>query len=244
MKLEFKYTIIYTILCLFLFWGIIKYGTSICNHFKIIENLTDFEKYSRLVIPYPKDAEIDYNNLNSPLYSHNVNLPINDPISCKNFCGPNAKCLYTGEQCTSDIDCFGCNPGPTTQNSCFTKEVLPYDDAGKLTQNLGLHYSSLTTGYNKHNIDFAQAYPGSKESQLTVPYQGLDKWTNSFNTGIQLFNKKREIADKLSEGISNAIPLASNIKLPTYVSKFPMTVSTTGQFYETTAPAANASLRE
>lgn len=242
MKLEFKYTIIYTILCLFLFWLIIKYSSSVCNRLKIIENLTDFEKYSRMVIPYPKDAVINYNDLNSPLYSHNVNLPINDPISCKNFCGPNAKCLLTGEQCTSDIDCFGCNPGPTTKSACLTKEVMPYDDAGKLGQNLALQYSPLTTGYNKHNRNFAQIYPGSKEAQLTVPYQGLDKWTNSFNKGLELYNRKTEIADEYSEGISNEIPLASNSKLPYYLSKFPMSVSVTGQFYETTPPASNATL--
>jgi len=63
MKLEFKYTIIYTLICLFLFWVIIKYGTRTCNSLKIVEGitngsdaLTDFEKYSQKIVPYPKDA--------------------------------------------------------------------------------------------------------------------------------------------------------------------------------------------
>ena len=247
MKLEFKYTIIYTIICVFLFWIIIKYGTNVLNNFclttSLKEGLTDFEKYSQKIVPYPKDAVINYNDINSDLYSHTVNLPINDPVSCKNFCGPNAKCLLTGEQCTSDIDCYGCNPGPTPQNDCITKEVAPYDAAGKLGQNLGLQYSSLTTGYDKHNADFAQIYDGSKDAQLTVPYQGLDIWSDSFNNGLELYNKRRKSADEYSEGISSAIPLATKSKLPYYEAKYPMTVSLTGQFYETTPPASNASLK-
>lgn len=244
MKLDYKYTIIYTLVSLFLFWIVIKYGTNVLNNFcSVKEGLTDFEKYSQKIVPYPRDAVIDYNDINSPLYSHTVNLPINDPVSCKNFCGPNAKCLLTGEQCTSDVDCYGCNPGPKPPSACTTEEVMPYDDAGKLGQNLGLQYSPLTTGYDKHNADFAQIYPGSKDSQLTVPYQGLDIWTDSFNKGLQLYNRSRESADEYAEGISNAIPVASKSKLPYYQAKYPMTVSLTGQFYETTPPASNAALQ-
>jgi hypothetical protein len=248
MKLDYKYTIFYTLVSLFLFWIVIKYGTNVLNNFcSVKEGLTDFEKYSQKIIPYPRDAVINYNDVNSPLYSHTVNLPINDPVSCKNFCGPNAKCLLTGEQCTSDIDCYGCNPDlsklKNPQSACTTEEVMPYDNAGKLGQNLGLQYSPLTTGYDKHNADFAQIYPGSKDAQLTVPYQGLDMWTDSFNKGLQLYNKTRESADEYAEGISNAIPLASKSKLPYYEARYPMTVSLTGQFFETTPPASNASLQ-
>lgn len=240
MSLNYKYTILYTLICLYLFWIIIKYGTSLCG---LKEGLTDFEKYSQQIVPYPKDAVINYNDINSPLYSHNVNMPLNDPVSCKNFCGPNGKCLITGEQCTSDIDCFGCNPGPKQQSECITKEVDPYDGAGKLGQNLGLQYSPLTTGYNNHNTDFAQVYEGSKDVQIKKPYQGLDLWTKSFNQGLELYNKKREIADKYSEGISNAIPIASQSKMPYYEPKYPLQISATGQFYETTPLASNSALQ-
>jgi hypothetical protein len=248
MKLDYKYTIFYTLVSLFLFWIVIKYGTNVLNNFcSVKEGLTDFEKYSQKIIPYPRDAVINYNDINSPLYSHTVNLPINDPVSCKNFCGPKSQCLLTREQCTSDIDCYGCNPDlsklKNPQSACTTEEVMPYDNAGKLGQNLGLQYSPLTTGYDKHNADFAQIYPGSKDAQLTVPYQGLDMWTDSFNKGLQLYNKTRESADEYAEGISNAIPLASKSKLPYYESKYPMTVSLTGQFFETTPPGSNAALQ-
>ena len=238
MALDFKYTIIYIFLCLFLFRFIIKYGSSVCSSFK--EGLTDFEKYSQQVIPYPEDARINYNDMNSPQDSHSVNLPINDPVSCKNFCGPQAQCAITREQCSSDIDCQGCNPGPKPKDSCTTKEVDPYDNGGKLGQQ-GLQYSPLTTGYNNHNADFAQIYPGSKDAQITNLYQGLDKWTRSFNEGLKLYNKRRESADKYSQGISNA---ETGSDTTSFEPKYPMTVSATGQFYETTPPASNASLQK
>jgi hypothetical protein len=215
--------------------------------YSIKEGLTDFERYSQMVIPYPEDAVINYNDINSPLYSHTVNLPLNDRVSCKNFCGPQSQCAITREQCTSDIDCYGCNPGPKPPNNCITMDVspyniMPYDATGKLGQNQGLQYSSLTTGYNNHNMDFAEAYDGSKDAQIKVPYQGVDLWTKSFNEGLNLYNKKREIADKYSEGLSNAIHLASDTKMPYYEPKYPLTLSATGQFYETTPPASNATL--
>ena len=233
MSLDFKYTIIYIFLCLFLFRFIIKYGSSVCSSFK--EGLTEFEKYSQQIIPYPEDARINYNDMNSPQYSHTVNLPINDPASCKNFCGPNAKCLLTKEQCTSDVDCQGCNPGPTTQTVCQTKEVDPYDGAGK-----GLQHSPLTTGYNNHNIDFAQIYPDSKDAQIKRPYEGIDQWTDSFNKGLELYNKKRGIADKYSQITDTSTDIDTNI--PSFETKYPTTISTTGLFYETTPPASNSSL--
>ena len=227
MSLDFKYTIIYIFLCLFLFRFVVKYGSSVCSSLKIVEGLTEFEKYSQQVIPYPEDARINYNDINSPEYSHTVNLPINDPVSCKNFCGPNAKCLLTKEQCTSDVDCQGCNPGPTKQTVCQTKEVDPYDGAGK-----GLQHSPLTTGYNNQNINFAQIYPDSKDAQIRRPYEGLDLWTDSFNKGLELYNKKRSIADKYNTDITTDTSLET---------KYPTTISATGLFYETTPPASNSS---
>ena len=234
MKLNYKYTILYTLLCLFLFWLIINVYNKKC----LIEGLTN--------IPYPKDAVINYNDINSPLYSHNVNLPINDPVSCKNFCGPQSQCAITREQCTSDIDCYGCRPNPKDiSNKYITKEVLPYDATGKLGQNQALQYSPLTTGYNK---DFSEIYPGSKEVQIIKPYLGIDLWTNSFNKGLELYNKKRESAEKYSQGVSNAIPLVSepnfgkpNVNLD-FSPNYPLSYSATGQFYETTPPASNSSI--
>ena len=218
MMLDYKYTLTYTLFCLFLFWLIIKYG-----------------------VKYGVKVRECFSS-NSPLYSHTVNLPINDPIDCKNFCGPNAKCLITNEQCTSDIDCYGCTPNKKFRQK-LENDVTPYDAAGKLGQNQGLQYSPLTTGYDNHNADFAQIYENSKDSQIIRPYEGLDIWSDSFNKGLELYNKKRESADKYSEGISNAIPIASNIPIKNNEPKYPMTISATGLFYETTPPASNSSIK-
>lgn len=247
MTLNYKYTILYTFISLFLFWLIIKYGSWVCSGKSLKEGLTDFEKYSQQIIPYPKDAVIDYNDINSPLYSRNVNMPINDPVSCKNFCGPNAQCLLTREQCTSDIDCQGCNPGPSPRDECLTKDVAPYDAAGRLGHNLGLNYSSLTTGYDNHSVDFSESYPGSKNNQINRPYLGVDKWTVSFNKGLELYNKKRESADKYSEGVSQQIedeePDMAPSKRNYYEMRYPTIISATGQFFETTPPASNSAIQ-
>lgn len=227
MILDFKYTIFYTLIGIYLFWMVI-------NNKPLIEGLT------RQIIPYPKNATINYNDVNSPLYSHTVNLPINDPVSCKNFCGPTSKCLLTGEQCTSDVDCSGCNPGPKPVSSCITKEVDPYDATGKLGQNQGLQYSSLTTGYNNHNADFAQIYDGSKDNQIKRSYEGVDLWEKSFNKGMELYNKKTSFADSESD---TGLFFGFESKKQYYEPKYPMTVSATGLFYETTPPASNQSLK-
>ena len=185
MKFNFKYTIINVLVCLFVFWIVIKY-------LKITEN------FNNRSIGYQKK------DLNSPLYSHTVNLPINDPISCNNFCGPNAQCLITREQCTSDIDCKGC-------------------------------MRTHPVGY--YNNNFSEIYLGSKNSQIKRPYEGIDLWEKSFNKGLELYNKKQEIKDKYSNSIN--IFNSSNYKV-----KYPMTISATGLFYETTPSALNATITQ
>lgn len=208
----------------------------------LFEGLTDFEQYSRKIIPYPENTIINYNNLNSPEYSHTVNMPINDPVSCKNFCGPKSQCAITREQCTSDIDCSGCNPGSTNQTKCVTQEVKPYDASGKLGQNQGINYSPLTTGYNNHNVDFSQIYEGSSNAQIKKNYEGVDLWTDSFNDGLELYNKKRMTSDKYNQYLLNNGELDKDMINNNLEPKYPMRISATGLFYETTPPASNAQL--
>ena len=192
MKFNFKYTIINVLLCLFVFWIVIKYSS--------LNTTMQTENFNNKSIKYPKNALINYKDLNSPLYSHTVNLPINDPISCKNFCGPNAQCLITREQCTSDVDCKGCN------------RIHP-------------------VGYYINN--FSEIYLGSKNSQIKRPYEGVDLWQDSFNKGLELYNKKRDAVDKYSNNLT-----AFNSS--EYEVKYPMTISAAGLFYETTPPASNS----
>jgi len=227
-----KYKLLLYTLCCIIMLIIIMYFWKTT----IKEGLTDFERYSYSIIPYPNDSRINYNDENSPLYSHTVDLPINNPVSCKNFCGPKSQCAITREQCTSDVDCQGCNP--TNNNDFANMTVEPYDATGKLGQNMGLQYSPLTTGYNNHVANFEEVYPGSKDAQIKTVYQGVDLWTKSFNKGLELYNKKQDVRDKYNQVlIDNTIG-----KMPYYKSSYPTTITATGQFYNTIAPAANSSL--
>ena len=49
-----------------------------------------------------------FQQLNNPSLnnstSHTVDLPLTTTYSCKNMCGPQARCSITGQQCMADID--------------------------------------------------------------------------------------------------------------------------------------------
>jgi len=167
-------------------------------------------------------------DINSPEYSHTVNLPINDPISCSNFCGPTGKCVKTGDQCIADIDCKGCRPHfQTSPNTIYNLHALSSEASGKLTGSQGLNYSNLTTGYNGHISDFEEAYPGSYNTEVGNPYSGLDTWKKSFNKGIELYNKRQESNPPLSSFDKTIKPV------------YPTHLSITGLFYETTPLPGN-----
>jgi exopolysaccharide biosynthesis protein len=38
------------------------------------------------------------------------NASLSTDLSCRNMCGPTAKCSITGGQCLSNMDCPGCKP--------------------------------------------------------------------------------------------------------------------------------------
>jgi hypothetical protein len=187
--MNYKYTIIYSIFCLLLFWLIIKSGTIVINKFcfnkKLVEGLTDFEKYSFNVNPYPKDAIINYNDRNSPLYNHTVNLPLTDRVSCQNFCGPNSICSITGEQCTSDIDCYGCKK--KTSISTKLSECIPGDnDAGKLTLGVTPQYSTLTTDIGTQ----AALYTSNLFKKPAMANFGVNTWFHPFKQSSKMFDKR------------------------------------------------------
>lgn len=151
--------------------------------------------------------------------SHTVNLPLTTTYSCKNFCGPNARCSITGQQCFTDIDCPGCQPysPPLPKNSDIN--VPGNDDAGKLTWGVTPQYSSLTSGYGtKERIITPNVF--SKPSQ---PNFGVNTWSSSFNKGQQLFDKRYK---------------PTNNSMPNYSSQY----SLTGEFISDGPYAANAYL--
>lgn len=212
-----KYTILYIFVSLFLFWFIMKWFSYLIRNFYIIDLREGFDPNA-----------LPYYDTNSPLYSHSVDLPINTEFSCKNFCGPTATCSITGEQCLADIDCYGCQP-PISKPPQYltTKQVKPYDDAGRLIYNQNPQYSELTTDIGT----FAAFYkPGSKYNTTPQMYLGIDKWTKSFNYGLDLED------DKLTYEYS-AAPKPYRF-LPTY----PVTQTATGLFYDTGPTASNAYL--
>jgi hypothetical protein len=86
-------------------------------------------------------------------------------------------------------------------------------------------------GYYINN--FSEIYSGSEKSQINRPYEGVDLWQDSFNKGLELYNKKRETVDKYSNDLT-----AFNSS--DYEVKYPMTISAAGLFYETTPPASNS----
>ena len=158
------------------------------------------------------------NDKTGPNYSHTVNQPINTTISCKNMCGPLARCSLTGEQCTSDIDCYGCQTKSHNKSRMFS-EIRGQNDAGKETTGMTPNYSILTTDigtqaklYNKLLID---------PPQYDI---GVNTWRKKFDNG-EIFYDKRYYPGKqqfmpnypkrktLSGEFEDDGPLASNAYL-------------------------------
>jgi hypothetical protein len=118
-------------------------------------------------------------------YSDTVDLPINTKYSCKNMCGPQAICSLTGEQCTSDIDCYGCQPKKQNKNK-KSKDVTPDDDAGKLTDNMTPNYSILT-----NDIGTQAYYFKDKINSPALYYnKGINTWRETFDAEQYLYNKR------------------------------------------------------
>jgi len=149
--------------------------------------------------------------------SHTVNLPLTTTYSCKNMCGPPARCSITGHQCTSDIDCPGCQPYvPPLKSS--NKEVPGDNDAGKLTFGATPRYSELTTDIGTQ----ARLVTKNKFSKPYAPNFGINTWIDDFNKQNKLFDEKFK-PPKLKY-------------MPTYDNRY----SLSGEFIENGPLASNA----
>jgi hypothetical protein len=194
----------------FIFWG-----NLVTKFFSILVSL------SLLYTAYIYVFKEGFDNSGSK-YSHNVDI-INNSDSCSNFCGPKSQCATTREQCTSDVDCQGCQP---LKNDVYQEPddlVKPLNDAGKLTFTMTPQYSSLTTDLGTFA---AYAKPGSLNSDIPKMYDGYDIWTKSFNYGLGLADSKLT----LDQEDYKSMP------------QYPVTVSATGMFYETGPRASNIHL--
>jgi len=121
-----------------------------------------------------------------PTTSHTVDLPLNTTYTCKNFCGPTARCAITGQQCFTDIDCPGCQPYSPPLPNDNTDYISGDNDAGKLTLGVTPQYSSLTSGYGTQERIITDDMYG-KPSQANF---GVDVWGESFNQIQTLYNKR------------------------------------------------------
>jgi len=151
--------------------------------------------------------------------SHSVDLPLTTTYSCKNFCGPTARCSITGQQCFTDIDCPGCQPySPPLPRS---NGCVPGDnDAGKLTWGVTPQYSPLTSGYGT----FQASVTDNMNSKPSQPNFGVNTWRASFDVGQKLFDARYQPA-----GLQN-------------MPKYPEMYSLTGEFVEDGPLPSNATL--
>ena len=165
-----------------------------------------------------------FQQLNNPninnSQSHTVDLPLTNTYSCKNFCGPQSRCV-TGQQCFSDIDCPGCQPKKNSKSTIKPNNILGDNDAGKLTFNSTPQYSSLTTDMGTQAMTFSD-----KEFSKTLsPTFGINTWRASFDTEQKLFDKRYK-------------PPSTLQNIPSYPHRY----SATGDFLEDGPLASNATL--
>lgn len=118
-------------------------------------------------------------------YRHTVDLPINTKYSCKNMCGSQSTCSITGEQCTSDIDCYGCRP-MKNNNKNISKDINSYDDNGKLTDNMTPNFSILTNDIGTN----AYFFKDKIDSPALYYNKGINTWRETFNEEKLLYDKR------------------------------------------------------
>jgi len=218
MKLLFKnyFEIILFVISLLMFIGIIKWG-----NYLIKTRKCGFKNEDKATIGGNQGFQNFSIDMGTPETNHNVNLPINTTYSCENICGPLARCSKTGEQCTSDVDCYGC------QAKIFvpiytTEEIGGQNDAGKLTGGITPQYSTLTTDIG------TQAKFYGKGENLNPPsyFKGVNQWKKAFNTGMELFDKRYN----------------PNINTLPYLPKYPKRKTLSGEFIDDGPLASNAYL--
>ena len=145
--------IILSFIILILFIGIIRWWNYLLSDGYIIENMTNsinFEKYNSAT-NYP------------------VDVPLNSTITCKNMCGPNDRCYLTGEQCTSDIDCYGCRPtfNNYLENNKKHTNYLLLDDSEETTiyDEIGNNSKQNNNKKNKDNSNKVTLKPNKEHTK-------------------------------------------------------------------------------
>jgi hypothetical protein len=157
----------------------------------------------------------------SSLTSHTVSLPLTTTYSCKNFCGPTARCAISGQQCLADIDCPGCQPNiPPESSNRLDNPVPGNNDAGKLTWGVTPQYSTLTTDIGTQ----AKIINRNKLEQSPKANFVINVWRYSADQGQKLFDQRYK-----PSGLQ-------------YMPNYPTRYSLTGDFIEDGPLASNAYL--
>jgi hypothetical protein len=128
-----------------------------------------------------------------------VNMPILDSAgpSCTNMCAPTGRCSITGQQCTADMDCPGCQPRfPITKNT-FENYVPADNDSGTLTTEKQLNYSKLTSdiGTRARRVMEYSVYE-NKYSRPTISNAlyasllGTTQWRSQNDLNTEVFSSK------------------------------------------------------
>lgn len=175
-------------LCVLFAWLIINWFRYLMNNYFILggTNIGGKEGFE------PNTYEsITYDNPNTPLTTHTVDLPINTNFTCSNFCGPKNTCSKNPEiQCSTDVDCwkFGCQsllkPPTSKQVEEVEFDAEPDYAAGILTYNQTPQYSSLTTdlGTESTIID--------ANAEIPRTYQGIPVWTDMYDKQARMLDDK------------------------------------------------------
>jgi hypothetical protein len=224
-----KTNILLAALCILFAWLIINWFRYLINNYYILKGtgtvtMKGIEGFESNIY-----SSIAYDNPNTPLTTHSVDLPINTNYTCSNFCNPStATCSKTGQQCSTDVDChqYGCESllKPPTIKQVDKVEDGPTsdNDAGILTYNQTPQYSVLTTdiGTNATVIN--------KDAELVRPYEGIPVWEETYDKQAQMIND--ELAYKYS-----AAPEQYRTA-PFY----PVATTITGVFYDIGPTPSNA----
>ena len=137
-----------------------------------------------------------YTDLGLPGTSHTVNLPINTTFECENKCMPPARCSITGQQCSSDIDCCGCNPNSKKIQKLLEEGVDLNDinnEVGSIDKFVeGFTQKNLVNGFTQQNTDM-DLVNGFSADQLKSAY-GND--AKNKVTDFDLFTKESELFSK------------------------------------------------
>jgi len=216
-------------LCILMTWLIINWFKYLTNNYFILQG-TNNTNNTNIVEGYEANtySTLAYDNPNTPLTTHSVDLPLNTNYSCSNVCGPKATCSKSGQQCSTDVDCYnvGCQsllkPPSKKQVENVEDGPAPADDAGILTYNQALQFSSLTTDLatNAGIID--------ENATIQRGYEGIPVWEDTYNTTAQIIDN--ELAHKYS---ADPEKYAST---PHYKT----TQTATGLFYDIGPTASNS----